>query len=285
MFCSFLKIKVNYIEALEVLVLKGKVVLKRRGPLPRFVKIGMIVAGIAALLVAINFIPVVFLKTIGMNKLTGTYITVYYEKEEAAARDVFERANAESQRVAEKLGFHSPEPIRMYIFDKQSTFKTKKYGYVALLLNLDWYIGDNRKTNVLLTSPANPGKVHHYEEVKEASIHEMVHAYNSLLNQDMPLWVNEGTALYLSNGAPRQDLYSTSYYVPSVKQTRTSSPVEFADMGGYEFAHTYIEYLDKTYGWEKVLLFLKEGSFEGAFGVGEESVHDAWVEFLKQHYS
>ena len=49
----------------------------------------------------------------------------------------------------------------------------KKYGLVVLFLNLDWYIGDNRGTNVLLTSPANPGSAHDYDEIKrEVAVHE-----------------------------------------------------------------------------------------------------------------
>ena len=40
--------------------------------------------------------------------------------------------------------------------------QTKKYGLIGPLLGLDWYIGDNRGTNVLLTSPANPGVITSY---------------------------------------------------------------------------------------------------------------------------
>ena len=31
----------------------------------------------------------------------------------------------------------------------------KKYGFIGPLLGLDWYIGDNRGADVILTSPAN----------------------------------------------------------------------------------------------------------------------------------
>jgi hypothetical protein len=232
-----------------------------------------------------SFIPTLSLKTSGMKELKGEYITVYYETEEVAAKDVFELANSESERISKTLGFDEPQNIRMYIYDNQNTFQTKKYGYIALLLNLDWYIGDNRGTNVLLTSPANPGKAHDYNDVKFASIHEMVHAYNSILNSNMSLWVNEGIALYLSNGNPPLDLYSTSYFVPDINQTRTSSPVEFANIGGYDFAHTYIEYLDDTFGWESVLVFAKTSDYMSAFEKSESEIYDGWVEFLKENYS
>lgn len=53
------------------------------------------------------------------------------------------------------------------IYDHQSTMQKKKYGYIGPLLGLDWYIGDNIGTDVILTSPANPGKVHDYDNNKK----------------------------------------------------------------------------------------------------------------------
>ena len=156
---------------------------------------------------------------------------------------------------------------------------------IVLFLNLDWYIGDNEGTNVLLTSPANPGKAHDYDSVKSASIHEMVHAYNAILNKDMPLWVNEGIALYLSNGDPRVDLYSTSHSIPSLEQTHISNPIEFSNIRGYDFAYTYIEYLDAVYGWENVLTFAGTKDFMKAFGKDESAIYDGWIKFLKENYS
>lgn len=65
--------------------------------------------------------------------------------------------------IAQKLGFTEKQDINVYIYDHQNTMQTKKYGLIAPLLNLDWYIGDNRGTDVILTSPANPGEVHDYD--------------------------------------------------------------------------------------------------------------------------
>lgn len=58
--------------------------------------IGFLLAGIL-----INFIPTWNLKTTDMNVLYGDWINVYYETEEAAARDVFTYANTETAFLAE----------------------------------------------------------------------------------------------------------------------------------------------------------------------------------------
>lgn len=247
-------------------------------------KITVRILAVLGILVFVNFIPTFYLKTPGMSELQGKYVTVYYEKEEAAATDVFVLAESESKRIADKLGFASPQDINLYIYDKQSTLQTKKYGLIVLLLNQDFYIGDNRGTNVILTSPTNPGDGHDYMSVRGAAVHEMVHAYNYLLNPNTSLWVKEGLATYLADQKPPEDLYDTSYFIPSIKQTHVINPITFNRIGGYTFAYTYIEYLDRVFGWDNFLTYAETGDFESAFGMDEQGVYDGWIDFLKENY-
>lgn len=112
----------------------------------------------------INFIPTFHLKTSQMSLLEGKWVNVYYETEKDAAEDVFQYVDAKTEEIAKKLGFSEKQNVNIYIYDNQSTMQRKKYGYIGPMLGLDWYIGDNIGTNVILTSPANPGKVHDYDK-------------------------------------------------------------------------------------------------------------------------
>ncbi len=228
------------------------------------------------LILAASFLPTLRLETAGMSKLEGTWVRVYYETEEAAARDVFSLAEESAQSLLERLGLETKPLITLYIYDDQLTFQTKKYGLIGRLSGLSWYIGDNRGTNVLLTSPARPGSVHGYEVVLQAALHEMVHAYNSVLNPRMPLWLDEGAASYLTNGNPPADLFRHAA-VPSYRDTRTSNPVRFGSIGGYDFACAYIGYLDRTYGWDTVLSLLKTADYEKFLQKSTETVYRDWV--------
>lgn len=244
-----------------------------------FIGIGFLLIGIM-----INFIPAWNLKTKDMNVLSGDWINVYYETETDAAKDVFTYANAETAAIAQKLGFSEKQDVNVYIYDHQSTMQTKKYGYVAPLLGLDWYIGDNIGTDVILTSPANPGEAHDYDENKDAVLHEIVHAYVSVMNGDVDLWLTEGVALYVSNGEPFYKAYLESFTIPVYKDTTSNNPLTFSNCGGYTFAHTYIEYLDQTYGWRQVLQLVETENYEKCFHKSKKEIYEEWVHYIQNYY-
>lgn len=237
-----------------------------------------------ALAVLANFIPTWNLKTSGMQELKGEWVNVYYEREAEAARDVLDFADCETELVAEKLGFTEKQNVNIYVYDSQKTMQTKKYGYIAPLLGLDWYIGDNIGTDVIITSPANPGEMHNYNSIKNAVPHEVVHAYVSVMNKDISLWLTEGAALYLTNGEPFYREMLGYMEIPTFEAVQSNNPITFSNKGGYTFAHTYIEYLDKTYGWDKVLKLIETENYSDCFGKTEEEIYSEWVEYLQDYY-
>ncbi|WP_039766322.1 hypothetical protein [Caldicellulosiruptor sp. F32] len=251
----------------------------------KVIKISIILILIIAVVLIINFVPTFKLKTKNMKLIKGNWLELYYEKEEAAALDAFNYAEKKAEYLCKKLALKQKYKIKVFIYDKQSTFQTKKYGLVALLLNLDWYIGDNVGSTVILTSPANPGKVHTYESVKETLPHEMVHAYQYLINPRMKKWLKEGVALYLTNGGQlkRGDLQRLK--IPTYEDIQTENPVKFANINGYTFADKYIEYLDRKYGWSKILQLIKTNDCKKVFNKTAKEIYNEWVEYLYAYYN
>lgn len=235
------------------------------------------------LLTVINFIPTFNLKTADMSAFQGDWIDVYYENEFLAAEDVFEYADSSTEPIARKLGMDEKQNVRVFIYDSQKTMQKKKYGLLGPMLGLDWYIGDNIGTDVILTSPANPGPVHSYDNNKYAVLHEIVHAYISVINPKIHLWLTEGCALYLSNGEPFYAEYLESMQIPSYEDTLTRNPIRFEKCGGYIFSHTYIEYIEKTYGWDKVLQIIKTEDYKGTFGKSQREIYDEWVAYIENY--
>lgn len=238
---------------------------------------------IVIMLFGASFIPTLWLKSSKMHLLEGAWVDVYYETEKNAALDVFELAEVNAELLTNKLGLSGKQPVVIYIYDNQYVMQTKKYGWIIPLLGLDWYIGDNIGTNVILTSPAHSGKAHNYQSIKQASLHELVHAYVSIINPKIQLWLTEGCALYLSNGEEFKKGMLEYMKIPTYDDIHTSNPIYFANMGGYTFAHTYIEYLDVTYGWDKVRMLLETEEYEKTFGKNEKQLYDEWVDYIT-HY-
>lgn len=248
-----------------------------------FIIMGSII-GVLLILIFVNFIPAFNLSNSKMSVFVGDWVNVYYEEEKDAARDTFELADEKAKELAELLGISEKQDISIYIYDKQTTMQRKKYGFIIPFLGLDWHIGDNIGTDVILTSPANPGKIHDYDSIKNAVLHEIVHAYNHLLNEDMTYWVDNGLAGYLSDQYPGDDImrYGT---IPSLEQTQVKgliAPITFANFGGYQYSYTYMEYLDYTYSWDSIRQFAKTSNYETSFGVSEQEIYDGWIEYIKQ---
>ncbi|MBP5661240.1 MAG: hypothetical protein J6X08_07925, partial [Lachnospiraceae bacterium] len=106
--------------------------------------------------------------------------------------------------------------------------------------------------------------------------------YISVMNPKIRLWLTEGCALYLANGAPIADEDLPYMRIPDFKNTRTKSPIRFANCGGYSFAYEYIAFLDKEYGWDKVVELLKTEDYKKFLGKSEHEIYDDWVESLNR---
>ena len=244
---------------------------------------GLIVA------VLLTFIPLLMsLETRGMSSIVGEYVTVFFEQEEVAAKAVFEVLEVDSRRITEALGFDAPQNINVYMYDRQSSMQIRRFGLLVLLLNVEWFVGTNMGTDVIMVSPANPGSQHDWDSIVQVAIHELVHAYNHLLNRNMRLWIDEGLATYLSHQSPPRGFNITPqnvHYIPSMRQMmRVSNPLTFANLNGYMFSYTFIEYLHQTFDWEGVLTLARTNDFMEAFGVNEDIIHGGWVSFLLEHY-
>jgi len=248
------------------------------------IKISSILIIIIIIAFGTTFIPTLQLKTKNMKVKIGRWVDVYYEKEEAAALDCFNLAEQKAEYLMGKLGIKEKSKIKIFIYDKQSTFQTKKYGLITLLFNLDWYIGDNIGSTVILTSPANPGRLHNYKSIKQSLPHEMVHAYEYLINPKMKEWLKEGIALYLTNGGQLKKGELQNVKIPSFEDIQTENPIKFANIGGYVLANTYIEYLDKKYGWHKVLQLLKTNNYKKIFQKSDKEIYDEWVNYIVTAY-
>lgn len=167
----------------------------------------------------------------------------------------------------------------VYIFPDQGLFKTRKYGPVGKVLSLDWYIGDNIGDKILLLSPDHPTRVHSYSSIVGAVGHEYVHTVMYRLYPHCPLWLNEGVALYLTNGSRGEAIHQSMEFPPE-KILTSGNPLYFANHNGYSFADTFIQYVLDTYGKKALFSLFERGDYAKALGVDRSQVYQGWKAWL-----
>ncbi|MDN5277143.1 MAG: hypothetical protein PWR01_1108 [Clostridiales bacterium] len=246
-------------------------------------KILLIIIMALIFMLIITFLPTFNLKTNKMIfKETDNFVFYYEKQDENAALDMAEILEKTYKKINSAMNFNRTEKTEIYIYPNLQTFQTKKYGYLGRILGPEWYIGDNIKDKVIIVSPLNPGPVHDYNSVVQAVVHEYVHTVIYQINKKTPKFLNEGLAGYLSgNTKPDYPLEN----IPDIEDTRISNPIKFGNKGLYAFSYTYIEFLDKNYGMNKIMDLIKNPSaYEEIFGVSEEDIYKQWTQYLKDNY-
>ena len=244
-------------------------------------RIALTVLGVLAGLVALNFVPIVSLRTPGMTETVSYGISVFATEDDQAEVDgIAERIALSRDRVLEALETEASEGIEVIIYPSQAALRRKTLGLAGMLLLPDWFIGRNTRNTVLIVSPASPGPQHSRESVTQAAVHEYVHVLTDRRNKQLGYWLKEGIALYLAEQIPslgsiraERDITYEEFSRPNV--------IQFANVGGYTLAYTLIGYLEEAYGWDSVIDLTEQGaSYDSVLGKDRRALFDEWTAYL-----
>lgn len=232
---------------------------------------------IAILLLA--FIPTLNLKNKTMVNIEKDHFTIYYERQdENAAYDISDRLQKGYELISKEINISPNYKTQVYIYKSLSELHMKKYGVLGRIFGPEWYIGDNIKNKVIIVSPNDPGKQHTYDEVADAALHEYVHTLMWNINPKLSKFLNEGMAGFISGNSKPGYKFDT---IPTYEATKIENPIKFGDSGMYSASYTYIEFLNKTYGMQKVMELVKNQDYEKTFGKSDKEIYEEWVQFLK----
>lgn len=245
-------------------------------------KIIKILGGILVIAV-VQTLPIFFLKPMGYKTMTDDNIEMYYAAGvEKGAEEVFELLQQKSGEIKDKMKMEIEEPIEVYIYETQNQLALREAGFVTLAIAPSWHIGDSHNGNIMMVSPYTKVEGHTYDSILNATLHELVHAINFRINPKMSYFWDNGLATYLANQKPG-DSEVTSHSIPTFKQMQTNNGLEFGNMGGYAYSYLYVQYLDQTYGWDKVMDYASgDKSYEEVFGKSELDVYDDWCDYCRE---
>lgn len=145
----------------------------------------------------------------------------------------------------------------------------------------DWVVGNaSEKDRFQMVSPNNPGPVHSREAILKVAVHEFTHTVIMTINEQMPGYLNEGTAAYEAGQSEGVAALVQNGSFPTVKQLSQMG----ADEGLYQFGYAFVQYIVAEYGYQKLIDFIKTANFSAVFGCSEAEFDRNWANFLKDTY-
>jgi len=233
---------------------------------------------LAFLLIAaiVNFAPMAVLGMPGMEEYSFYGMRVLARPaDKADGERMAARIATQAGAVAEALGMADNEGIGMIVYPSRKDLHRKTIGFAGAFLP-DWFIGDNTRDWVLITSPGNPGPSHSRESIEQAAVHEYVHVLTDRINKGLGYWLKEGIALYLAGQQPSLNSVR-SHAIIRWEEYSKPSALQFAEVGGYTLAYTLVKYITERYGWESVVrLIPDEANMEEILGLDPHGLFDEW---------
>lgn len=243
----------------------------------------LIIVSCIVVLAIIQTLPVFFPKSIGSKSIIDKNILLYYQSgDEKGAKEVFDLLKDKSKEIRTKMNFKSDIPTKVYLYKSQKRLAIREAGFITLTFAPSWYIGDSHNGNIMMVSPYTPVKSHNHDSILNATLHELVHSIVYQINPKLSYFFDNGLATYLSQQKPDEKIMS-SMTVPTLKDMHTENGLKFGNMGGYSFSYKYIEYLDKTFGWEKVVAYASgKGDYKEIFEKSEEDIYKDWCQYINK---
>ncbi len=191
--------------------------------------------------------------------------------------------------ITNHLGIQIDKKIKVKVFPNIQAFHTA----INLPDAPDWVVGGTWNTDeIMMVSPLHPGSVHTYASLMQVIVHEFTHiavyyarGYKGVTG--LPRWLNEGYAQYEAgqiNDRIRKIVESSvrATAPPTWTQLDTVSDMEFGNINGYGLSVTIVEFLIVTYGFDKLVLLIKEPeNFEIIYGLSESTLEKQWIQYLK----
>lgn len=246
---------------------------------------GLIFMAIVLIVVVLQSLPIFVLKNVGMKKIEGDYIELYYDAvDDHGGRMVFEQLENSVKEISDKLSLRSEKKTEVYVYKKQSSLHVRKYGLATLIIAPDWYIGDNKGPIVLMVSPNADVKGHNTASIISAATHELVHTINYRINPELSYFVDNGVATYLAEQSPHQG-FTQDRPIPPLEFFDIKNEIKFGNQGGYQYSYAFIEFLDQEYGWKSVVELIKGNkSYQQIFSKNKQEIYNEWLKYLKTYY-
>lgn len=217
----------------------------------------------------------------GMHIHQTPHFTIYYEElDQKTLEDIERKLETSYPDIQNFFGSNSNSKGKIIVYNTIERFQRAYLGRILSAVYGDWAVGAAYQDTVLVTSPENPGAHHTYDDILDVVLHEHVHTVVYQQNEMANIWLDEGVATYLAG--QESELPPE---VPEFAAMQAEDQSTFLENDGYAFSYKYVEFLESTYGSEKIVQLIKTNDYEAVFGKTALEVYTEWVLYMGEESS
>lgn len=231
---------------------------------------------------AATMIPVPAKPPFTLGRRSGRFTLYAAAVDEQALTDVADALQRHAPQVCRDLQCDYRRPVTVELFPDQGGLDRDERSR-----GTRGHYAHSDGSGIQMVSPRNPlpGLPLDYQTRTLIAVHEFAHLVNNEVNPRMPLWLNEGAAVFVGPHAPYAHVCRTGFpfdRVPSLRALQESySAVPAADL----FAYSFVEFVTREHGLEVLNRLLRSpDSLEKLLGATREEIERRWRNFMEKHY-
>ena len=212
------------------------------------------------------------------------YFQIYNQGENLDTLRDIENILNDTYNIVQKFYNIKIDKTNVYVFNNQVEFQRLRDPTINENNKIDWWVGETMDKDILVVSPLL--KItggHNYQSILGVIAHEFIHTVNNRINKNCNIWINEGVALYLTNGYKSKDILKYNK-IPSIEIFKINDQGKFTEEGGYIFADKFIEYVNENYERRKILELIMDNDYENVLDKKLEVIYNEWIKYLINNY-
>jgi hypothetical protein len=218
-----------------------------------------------------------------MKLFDSKYFRIYYQNETLETLKDIENTLNNAYDLVFKYFNIKIEKTNVYVFCDQVEFQRQRNPAINENNKIDWWVGETMDKDILVVSPTLNLNSHNYQSILGVISHEFIHTVINQINKNCNIWINEGVALYLTNGNKSKDILKNNK-IPNIEIFKVNDQNQFAKEGGYIFADKFIEYVSKNYENGKILELIKNNNYEKILEKGLKEIYNEWINYITENY-
>lgn len=225
--------------------------------------------------------PTVAPQPFTIGRQAGQFTIFAFKGEEQAVIDVGRALLEHAPQVCRELGLAFHDPVTVELHSNQASLDRQiadpgSRGHYA----------HSEGRRIRMITPRQPIKNLDlpYPTRVQIAVHEFAHIVNGAINPQMPLWLNEGTAVFAAPHAPYAYVCRNRFPregIPALRQLQESyDSVRAGDL----FAFTVVDFIVAEFGRETLHRVIRAPDCNAAVRRLHPDFEHRWRTFMEQHY-